>query len=638
MAAAPKLPSAMEPAVEAARAALDKAKGDDFKKAVALLKDAGKAEKAGRTSEATLLYMAAADCGAKLNDDYGKKGLEKKQAALAKKLPAADQRVAAELKDSRTLFDEHDADNLGTIDEEEFSSLMESMLVPRPWGPGFAAMDKEKKGAVSYEQLSAWMAETTKQQSSEAYQAGWCAVLGVDVASIEMEEELKRMGLEKAAEAAAGGAKEAAAAASWRVRAEQERIAEKQLQEIRGLENKVAKARTEAEELGCTSLHVCARDDMTDVCMQLLVSDSADHTGDEATWGKRSAVTPLWVAAERNSEGVAGLLLQDGRADVNAASDSGSTPLYIAASKNSAAVAKLLLQDKRTGVTIAQKDGCSPLYICAQKDHAEVAQLLLGDRRTTTKVINQSRDSGATPLYIAAQQDSAEVAKLLLEDKRTDVNAAKGNDVTPLFIAAEKNSSAVAQLLLQDKRTNVNKPNSQGATPLFVAAQENNATLVHMLLEDERVDVNKARDTGATPLYIAAANDSAAVAELLLADPRTEVNQAKNDGWTPLHVAAEKGTSVAKMLWEHKQIELNQATKKGSTALYIAAQENNLALAKLLLRDMRTEVSKERPHSGLTPLDIALKQGHEEMAELLRGAHAQAGSKSKATNEAAADV
>ena len=92
------------------------------------------------------------------------------------------------------------------------------------------------------------------------------------------------------------------------------------------------------------------------------------------------------------------------------------------------------------------------------------------------------------------------------------------------------------------------------------------------------------------------------------------------------------------MLWEHKQIEVNQATKKGSTALYIAAQENNLALAKLLLRDMRTEVSKERPHSGLTPLDIALKQGHEEMAELLRGAHAQAGSKSGATNEAAADV
>ena len=35
------------------------------------------------------------------------------------------------------------------------------------------------KGAIEYEEFAAWSAENGLQQSSQAFHAGWCAVLGV---------------------------------------------------------------------------------------------------------------------------------------------------------------------------------------------------------------------------------------------------------------------------------------------------------------------------------------------------------------------------------------------------------------------------------------------------------------------------
>ena len=126
--------------------------------------------------QGALLYLLAADSAAKV--DANPKESKKKKAGLAKKLPAVDQRVASALKDSRSLFQELDADNSGTIDEKEFATLMASMMLAVEAGQ-FAAIDTDGSGAIEYGEFVVWLAECGLQQSSQAFHAGWCAVLGV---------------------------------------------------------------------------------------------------------------------------------------------------------------------------------------------------------------------------------------------------------------------------------------------------------------------------------------------------------------------------------------------------------------------------------------------------------------------------
>ena len=74
----------------------DQGSESDFLKAVALLKSAAAADKAGRGTEAALMYMAAADSVSKVQADPQEP--EKKKLGLAKKMPAADKYLAAALQ------------------------------------------------------------------------------------------------------------------------------------------------------------------------------------------------------------------------------------------------------------------------------------------------------------------------------------------------------------------------------------------------------------------------------------------------------------------------------------------------------------------------------------------------------------
>ena len=174
-------------AVSAVRLLLaEQAEEDHFRQAVALLKAAAAADRAGRQTEGALLYMSAADRIAKVGADP--EAAAKKKQALAKKLPAVDKRVASALKDSRTLFSELDADNSGTIDEAEFGRLMAAMA--QDVQPGqFASIDKDGSGAIEYEEFASWSAANGLQQSADALHAGWREVIGAGVGSLAEELE-----------------------------------------------------------------------------------------------------------------------------------------------------------------------------------------------------------------------------------------------------------------------------------------------------------------------------------------------------------------------------------------------------------------------------------------------------------------
>ncbi len=103
----------------------------------------------------------------------------------------------------------------------------------------------------------------------------------------------------------------------------------------------------------------------------------------------------------------------------------------------------------------------------------------------------------------------------------------------------------------------------------------------------------------------------------LLKDHPDLVISKGNNGWTPLHFAAlNNHKDVAELLLANKA-EVNAKDNDGMTALHFAAFGlGHKDLAALLLAH-KTEVNA-RDNIGETPLHLAVKSGHEDVAELLR--------------------
>merc|ERR1712012_148476 len=134
--------------------------------------------------------------------------------------------------------------------------------------------------------------------------------------------------------------------------------------------------------------------------------------------------------------------------------------------------------------------------------------------------------------------------------------------------------------------------------------------------------VNNARDRlGSTPLHRAAEENNVHVANLLL-ENSADVDSADNYGDTALHNAALwNSVDVATLLLENSA-NVDSTDKWGKTALHKAAIRNSVDVAKLLLAksaDLNATVVSGGLR-GLTPLQVAKKEGNQEIFDLLRNA------------------
>lgn len=142
------------------------------------------------------------------------------------------------------------------------------------------------------------------------------------------------------------------------------------------------------------------------------------------------------------------------------------------------------------------------------------------------------------------------------------------------------------------------------------------------------VDINYYFDIGAsrglTPLIWAVFWNRVGIAGLLI-DAGADV-KVTNEGLTLLHIASIRDNdNDAKALTElliAKGLDVNaKATgmreNEGSTPLHGAASKGNVAVAEVLIKN-GAEVNAILSYYGETPLDIAIRKEHKEMADLLR--------------------
>jgi ankyrin repeat protein len=306
------------------------------------------------------------------------------------------------------------------------------------------------------------------------------------------------------------------------------------------------------------------------------------------------------------------------------------TPLMIAAGAGFVQMTDLLIGAGADVHAVDSTLGASALHKAAQSGTVDVARLLL-DHGAFLNL--QSATVGHTPLIDAAWAKRPAMVKFLLErGAAVNITTHYGGTVwdfigdkvcwTAGFTNPEQETwgRAIRVLLEGAQQAEVDAVDAQA---LMRAVQNNDAGDVKRLLADgadvnERSPVIGGPNDGQTPLLVACfAGAADVVAELLAAgaDPLVVDYLLKA---TPLHKAAFAGhADCAQLLVDHGVVELNaQGPYNGYTALHDSVWHGHGDVTEVLVAaGARTDL---RGFDGRTPLDLAVDNGYEGIAALLR--------------------
>jgi ankyrin repeat protein len=385
--------------------------------------------------------------------------------------------------------------------------------------------------------------------------------------------------------------------------------------------------------------------------------------GANVNWANEDGVTPLHVAAYNLQPAVATMLIRKG-AKVDARTVSGGwTPLYKAIVRlamrpatatppeqevaKAVKVAELLLA---SGADVNAQDvkGFKPIHFAVTTRRTALVRVLI-DKGAD---VNAKSADGVNPLFIAAAGDAVEIAGLLIAGG-ADVNARTASKYTPLGNAAAHGSSGVAKLLL-DHGADLNVIDKEGAMPLNVACRsllarytlraetpgarselrrhsaveiardreelrdsKGEFSIVAVLLIDHGADPNVGR-WDLKPLQAAAMVGDKTLAEAAIAH-RANIDPAPAPGTeSPLLSAIGEGhADVAEMLI-NKGADVNARTAilHRNSLHALAAHMPDRRLAELLIQ--RGADVNATDADGRTPLAVAVKEGRDEVAEVLR--------------------
>jgi uncharacterized protein len=261
-------------------------------------------------------------------------------------------------------------------------------------------------------------------------------------------------------------------------------------------------------------------------------------------------------------------------------------------------------------------------------DAARVSALL-----ETGADVNAREGDGMTALHWAAKNGNARIAQVLIAAGASLEARTRIGDHTPLHVASAAGSAPVVEALL-DAGAAVDVVTTTGATPLHFAAGSGSAEAVAMLLEHGAAVDAREPVWGQTPLMFAAAGGRTEVIEVLLehgADPKLtarvldvaeraradRAERRRRNARIARERAGEPGTgpvSAAPAEPDKDEPDKEVKTPAQSQAEREAAEQRGNEPVPLNYAELVSTFG------GLTPLLLAVREGHEEAAlDLIKG-------------------
>lgn len=270
--------------------------------------------------------------------------------------------------------------------------------------------------------------------------------------------------------------------------------------------------------------------------------------------------------------------------------------------------------------------------------------------------VNASQGDGMTALHWAALNADRELAEMLLYAGANVRATTRLGGYTPLHLASKGGATPVVDAIVKGGG-NVNGATSTGATPLMLAAASGSTETVARLL-DHGADTNAVEAAqGETALMFAAALDRSAVVRVLLerganaalTTKVTDISGLNAPGDVALRKASERpaeggGRAAAPMPTREtpapapaaggkpdandvpgfsRGFSYNELIGKqgGLSALHFAARQGGAETVRTLLA-MNADINQQSPADGVTPLVLAVINGHFDIAKemLDRGA------------------
>jgi len=341
------------------------------------------------------------------------------------------------------------------------------------------------------------------------------------------------------------------------------------------------------------------------------------EAGESANAEVSATVSPLVRAAAEGDLVRLGALLDDG-ADVNRADPRTRglqtyprTALAAAADRGQLAAVTLLL-DAGAEVDLAPPGEATPLMHAAGSQHLDVVERLLGAGAEVDRVV---RGDGTALIAAARGGDRTVVERLLAAG--ADPDLVVGGDGSPLIAATANGSADVARVLIAAGADPSRSVRGDG-NPLIAAADRGDELLVRTLIS-AGVDVDEAVAGDGTALIRAAARGDVGLLEALI-DAGADVNRGVLGDGNPLIAAAGRGHLAAVELLLNRGADVDRVVPGDENALITTSGSGHLEVAQLLV-SRGADVNRRVRADGFrvrTPLNQAVRGGHDEVADWLR--------------------
>ncbi|KAL9121033.1 MAG: hypothetical protein Q9187_002407 [Circinaria calcarea] len=354
--------------------------------------------------------------------------------------------------------------------------------------------------------------------------------------------------------------------------------------------------------------------------------------------------TPIFWPVRNGNISIVKLLLEHG-AEIHARNKEQETLIFWAVKWGEISMVKLLLEH---GAEINARNSRqeTPIFLGLNRD-ISITKLLL-EHGAEVNAQNSLED---TPLFRAVEMEDIPMVKWLLEHG-AEINARSSDQETPLFKAVKKGKISMVKLLLQHG-AEINARDSYQETPIFTAVRTGEISIVKWLLE-HGAEINIGDSDQETPILTAVRTGEISMVKWLL-EHGAEINARNSSQETPIFLGLNRDISITKLLLEHGaevnarskhsivlhwisgygSIELMELVLKhgadveaedgdGDTPLQWPAESGKIEAVKLLLRAGANP--KATGNQG-TPLDWAIRMGHEDVIKILAPLTLDLGSK-----------